>query len=182
MPKSKTAKPNYAARRKELSAHTDQFCADLLNDEYRDMCRTMVKGLCLSGSPGMEGDARLWAAAVVAAIGQVNFLDDKSFKPFYTRADLAKRLGYSYARLKKYTDVLVEGFDLQPFDLDFTLPSMMKHNPLVTLLASPKALFGECCGGNCCGEACEKEDCCQKPKGKSSSRKRARTEPSEPRP
>jgi hypothetical protein len=163
MPTTKTANVTPAARRKELVAHTDQFCANLLNDEYRDMCRTMVKCLCVRGSPALEGDGRLWAAAVVAAVGKVNFLDDNSFKPFYTRADLAKRLGYSYSRLKKYTDILVEGFGLTPFDLDFTLPSLMKQNPLVTLLASPSALF-QCCGGECAGAACEKEDCCQKPK------------------
>ena len=163
MPKTRSPKSSYATRQKELTAHTDQFCTDLLNDEYRDMCRVMVKGLCVRGSPALEGDARLWAAAVVAALGKVNFLDDNSFQPYYSRMDLAKLLGYSYSRLKKYADILIDGFELSPFDLDFTLPSLMKHNPLVTLLASPSALLGNCCAAPARARLASREDCCQKP-------------------
>lgn len=163
MAPAKSAKPTLAARCKEITAHTDQFCADLLNEEYRDMCRLMAKNFCVKGSPALEGDARKWAAAVVNAVGYVNFLGDKSFPPHYTRQELAKRLGYSLSTLKKYTDVLIQGFELAPFDLDFTLPSLMDNNPLLALISSPSVLLGNCCGGTCDsdGERCEDDDCCQ---------------------
>lgn len=157
------AKPTPSARYQEIATHTDAFCAQLLNEEYRDMCRLMAKNFCVKASPALEGDARKWAAAIVNAVGYVNFLTDKTFPPYYTVQDLAKRLGYSYSTLKKYTDVLIEGFELTRFDLDFTLPSLMKMNPLLALINSPSVLLGECSGETPdeAHECCQDDSCCQ---------------------
>lgn len=160
--------------KKELIEHTDAFCKDLLNEEYRDMCRVMAKGLCVEDSPAFAGDTRTWAAAIVATVGYVNFLDDASFKPYISQTDLAKKLDIPKAVLNKHRKVLIDGFDLIPFDPDFTLPSMIPMNPLITLASSPTLLEGccqagscsdsesGCCeNGNCSMEGCDRVDCCQ---------------------
>lgn len=163
--------------KKELIKHTDAFCKELLNDEYRDMCRVMAKGLCVEESPARTGDIRTWAAAIVATVGYVNFLDDKEFQPFISQGDLAKKLGVSKTTLNKHRKILIDGFDLIPFDPDFTLPSMIPMNPLITMaMASSPTILEDCCmDGSCCKnggcsmEGCEREDCCKlemKPKKK----------------
>lgn len=147
--------------KKQLSQHTDAFCKELLNKEYRDMCRVMVKGLCVEGSPALKGDVKTWAAAVVASVGMVNALDDPQFTPHYTKAQLAKKMGIPLAVLNKHTKVLVTGFDLMPYDPDFTIPSLIPMNPLIAMASSP-TLLQECCEGEGCCEMveCVEEGCC----------------------
>jgi hypothetical protein len=152
---------------KELTRHTDQFCKELLNKEYRDMCRVMARGLCVENSPARQGDLRTWAAAIVGAVGFVNFLHDPKLPLHYKKSDLARKLGVPLSSFNKHTKALIDGFDLIPFDPDFTLPSMISINPLIAMATSP-TLLDECCSaGSCCAEngcdpsACEKDVCCQ---------------------
>lgn len=152
---------------KDLTKHTDLFCKELLNKEYRDMCRVMARGLCVKNSPARQGDLHTWAAAIVGAVGFVNFLHDPELPLYYKKSELARKLGVPLAAFNKHTKALIDGFDLIPFDPDFTLPSMIPMNPLIAMATSP-TMMGECCSaGSCCAEngcdpsACEKEDCCQ---------------------
>lgn len=167
--------------KKELTRHTDAFCKTLLNKEYRDMCRVMVKGFCIEESPGRKGDIRTWAAAIVGAVGYVNALFTKSSEPHYTKAQLAKKMNVPLAEFNKHLKVVVNGFDLIEFDPDFTLPSMIPMNPLIAMAVSPTLLqesceVVECCGNDECSmegcseercsmQGCEREDCCQKQPG-----------------
>lgn len=180
-PTKKTSLTPLPELKKQLTKHTDAFCKELLNKEYRDMCRVMAKGFCIEESPARTGDVRTWAAAIVAAVGMVNALDDAQFTPHYTKAQLAKKMGVPLAELNKHTKVLVSGFDLIPYDPDFTIPSMIALNPLIAMACSP-TLLGECCeegscceGSSCSMQGCDKEDCCQlqvKPKKKANATKR----------
>jgi hypothetical protein len=153
---------------KELIKHTDAICKQHLNTEYRDMCRVMAKGLCVDESPARVGDPATWAKAIVATVGYVNFLDDPEMKPFISRGDLAKKMGISQTTLNKHRKVLIDGFDIIPFDPDFTLPSLIPMNPLIAMATSPTLLAGDCCeegsccvGGSCSMEGCDREDCCK---------------------
>ncbi|SJM94893.1 DUF6398 domain-containing protein [Crenothrix polyspora] len=54
---------------------TDTFCDQYLNDEYKEMVRLAVAALCRKRpSPLLKGKENTWAAAVVHALGMVNFL------------------------------------------------------------------------------------------------------------
>ncbi len=174
-PATKTKKPAVRVKKlsletlqKELIQHTDAFCEQHLNAEYRDMCRVMAKGLCVDESPARVGDTAIWAGAIVATVGYVNFLDDPEMKPFISRGDLAKKLGISQTTLNKHRKVLIDGFDIIPFDPDFTLPSLIPMNPLIAMATSPTLIEGDCCeaggcceGGSCSMEGCGEEGCCQ---------------------
>jgi len=167
-PATKSKLHSLETLQKELIKHTDAFCKQHLNTEYRDMCRVMAKGLCVEESPARQGDPAIWAGAIVATVGYVNFLDDKELKPYLSRGDLAKKLGISQTILNKHRKVLIDGFDIIPFDPDFTLPSMIPMNPLIAMATSPTLLEGDCCeeggcceGGSCSMEGCGKEGCCQ---------------------
>jgi len=181
-PRKKAAKPRLRSLpdlKKELSRHTDALCKALLNKEYQNMSRVMVKGFCVEESPGRRGDVHIWAAALVGAVGYVNALFKKGSEPHLTKAQLAKKAGIPLTDFNKHLKIVIYGFDLIEYDPDFTLPSMIPMNPLIAMAASPTLLNEEeeqgevCCGGGSCSiqectegecsmDACEREDCCQK--------------------
>ena len=67
-------------------ALTDEVCADLPDEEYASLARTVVAKLARKRpSPIQSGRASTWAGAVVYALGQVNFLFDSSTKPIRDR-------------------------------------------------------------------------------------------------
>src|SRR5438046_6970097 len=65
-----------------ITALTDDFCAQHLNDEYRQVIHRLVGTLARKcHSPLLRGKESVWAAAVVHAIGRINFLDDAAQTP-----------------------------------------------------------------------------------------------------
>src|SRR5437763_5901972 len=61
---------------------TDAACREHLDDEYGRLVRRLVGRLARKRpSPLVRGDARIWAAGAIYAIGQVNFLFDRSQTP-----------------------------------------------------------------------------------------------------
>lgn len=69
-------------RYREVSALTDAFCCEHLNDDYAALSRRAIAALCRKRpSPLMSGNVNTWACAVVYALGQINFLDDRSMAP-----------------------------------------------------------------------------------------------------
>lgn len=64
---------------------TSAFCAENLDDDYLQLCEKLIKKLGRKRDvPFQRGKLEIWAAAVVYAIGSINFLFDKSFEPFMT--------------------------------------------------------------------------------------------------
>jgi hypothetical protein len=63
----------------EILAVSDQVCAAHLDEEYAELCRVLVARLARKRpSPLARGDVRIWAAEAIYAVGQVNFLFDRS--------------------------------------------------------------------------------------------------------
>jgi uncharacterized protein DUF6398 len=77
-----------------LVALTDAFCRDHLDEEYAELARCAAAALCRRRpSPLLSGGINTWACAVVYALGQVNFLGDKSSSPHMAMQDLCARFG-----------------------------------------------------------------------------------------
>jgi hypothetical protein len=82
------------ARYDQIVALTDEFCNRHLNDEYRELAQYMAAALCRKRpSPVASGQVRSWACGIIYALGQVNFLSDKSFEPYMTMADVCAEFG-----------------------------------------------------------------------------------------
>jgi hypothetical protein len=55
----------------EITAITDEFCAEHLDDEYAQLCRRLSAKLARKRpSPLARGDRLIWAAGVVHVIGR----------------------------------------------------------------------------------------------------------------
>src|SRR3954462_15215915 len=65
-----------------ITALTDAFCRDHLNEEYRDLARAMTAALCRKRpNPLASGQPRTWACGIIHVLDQLNFLSDKFGMP-----------------------------------------------------------------------------------------------------
>src|SRR5580693_10313075 len=78
----------------EMLAITDELCRACLDREYAELGRELVARLARRRpSPLARGDVRIWAAGGLYALGQINFLFDRSQQPHLTAGELARQLG-----------------------------------------------------------------------------------------
>jgi hypothetical protein len=124
----------FLGRFSELVELTDRFCDAHLNAEYKRLCRKMAEAVCQDGWPVLHGKPEGWAAGIVYALGQVNFLTDPSQTPHMTAAETAGGLGVSPATMNAKAKVIRQGLGLVPFDPDWCLPGNLESNPLVWML------------------------------------------------
>lgn len=84
--------------------------------------------------PFLSGKIDIWAAAVVYAIGSINFLFDKSFKPFVTAQELCDYFGTKPGTTRQKARAIEEMFKLQYYDPEFSTKHMLADNPMKDLV------------------------------------------------
>ncbi len=118
----------------ELVALTDEFCNELLDVEYQQLCRDVAIGLCQHGSPVKRGKRISWASGIVYTVGWVNFLGDPKTEPHLRSEEIAEWFGISTGTMLSKSKTIREGLDIMQLDPGFTLPSLLDENPLVWML------------------------------------------------
>jgi hypothetical protein len=115
-----------------ITALTDAFCSNHLNDEYRDLVRTMTASLCRKRpSPLASGQPRTWACGIVHVLGQLNFLSDKTSKPFMTTAEVCTAFGVGQSTTSAKARVISDALHTHRMDPAWMLRSFVDQNPLV---------------------------------------------------
>ena len=115
-------RPTYDA----LAERTDAFCAAHLNAEYATLCRELAAALARKRpSPLASGKPEAWACGIVYALGNFNYLFDKTQTPYMRSSDLCALFGVGKstgaAKAKQIRDL----FKLSPFDHHWCLPSRL---------------------------------------------------------
>jgi hypothetical protein len=126
----KAMQPKYDA----VVALTDPFCAEHLNNEYRDLARAMTAALCRKRpSPLGSGQPRTWACGIVYLLGQLNFLTDKSTQPYMATADLCKAFGVGVSTAQGKAKVISDALGTNRMDPAWMLRGFIDKNPMVWL-------------------------------------------------
>jgi len=112
----------------------DAFCDTHLNEDYKRLCHEMAEVLCLADFPLDEGQPTCWAAAIVHAIGWVNFLQDPHHSPHMTTTQIADCFGVSQSTMLAKSKIIRDELDLIQMDPDWCTPAMLENNPLVWML------------------------------------------------
>ena len=129
---SRSVPKSMQATYETITALTDAFCREHLNDEYLELARDMAAALCRKRpSPVVSGQPRTWACGIVYALGQTNFLSDRSFKPFMTMADVCAGFGVGQSTASAKAQVISRALKISPLNPEWSLPSLMERNPLV---------------------------------------------------
>lgn len=116
----------------EIVSLTDEFCKQHLNEEYAEMSRKMTAALARKRpSPLSRGKANSWACGIVYALGQVNFLFDKSQTPHIRPDGLCQVFNIAQStggnKAKQIRDLL----KIHIFDPNWTLPRLIDSTPMV---------------------------------------------------
>ena len=81
----------------------------------------------------MAGRAEIWAAAIVYALGSINFLFDKSFPPSVSPDSLCDYFGMSPRTVSQKAKLIRDMFKMGYYDSEFSSEHMKENNPLVRL-------------------------------------------------
>lgn len=125
---------SHADRYREILALVDVFCETHLNAEYKELSRKMAAAVCRKKGPALRGKASGWAAGIVYALGQVNFLTDPAQTPHMTSGQIAAGFGVSPATMMGKAKAIRDGLELMPLHPEWCLPSKLEDNPLVWML------------------------------------------------
>ena len=113
-----------------ITALTDAFCRDRLNEEYADMCRRLAAVLARKRpTPLARGNEETWACGIIRTIGWVNFLDDSSHQPHMKLTAIDKAFGVAESTGQGKSKSIRTMLRISQFDPQWTLPSQIEDNP-----------------------------------------------------
>lgn len=119
----------------QLMVLTDTVCREHLDAEYADLCRALIGKLGRKRpSPVTRGDPRIWAAGVVYAVGQLNFIFDPAQMPHATADQLSEWLGVKKTTMANKARLIRDSLKLNHFDTEFMRRALIDDNPLTWLL------------------------------------------------
>ncbi len=84
--------------------------------------------------PFKRGKLEIWAAAVIYAIGSINFLFDKSFEPYIKVEEISDYFGTKNSTVSNKAGQIRKMLDLTMFDNEFATEHMNETNPFNDLV------------------------------------------------
>lgn len=82
----------------------------------------------------MRGDARIWAAGAIYAVGQVNFLFDRSQTPHVTAKQLTEALGVVQTTMANKAGIINRALGIGMFEPDLTRVATIEQHPMAWLV------------------------------------------------
>jgi hypothetical protein len=126
----------------EVAGIAADFCREHLDGEYAQLSVALSAKLARKRpSPLLRGDRRIWASAVVYALGRVNFLSDPSQTPHLPTESLARSLGVKQTTMAAKGRVVMDLLGMDHFDTEFCLPSRMASHPTAWLVSIGGLLY-----------------------------------------
>jgi hypothetical protein len=119
----------------QIIAVTDAVCVEHLDAEYAELCRRVVGRLSRKRpSPIVRGDLRIWAAGVVYAVGQLNFIFDPAQTPHATADQLSTWLGVKKTTMANKAVMVRDVLKLDHFDSELMRRELVHRSPFTWLL------------------------------------------------
>jgi len=117
-------------KEKKLLELTGSFCDQNLDDDYYQLCQKLVLKLGRKRDvPFKSGKIEIWAAAVIHAIGSINFLFDKSFEPYVTAEQICEYFGTKKSTVSNKARQIKDMFNMWYYNSDFSTQHTTESNP-----------------------------------------------------
>ena len=117
---------------KDIRKLVKDVCQKHLDKEYAEVSANMLDELATL-RPGPFEDrakAKSWAAGIVYAVAQVNFLSDPSFEPYMKMSDLAKLFNVGQETASTKAKIIWDMLDIIMLDPRWTVASLQNENPI----------------------------------------------------
>ena len=122
-------------RAQQILDITDAACREHLDEEYGLITRRLVARLARKRpSPIVRGDARIWAAGAIYAVGQVNFLFDRTQTPHMTAKQLAQALGVVQTTMANKAGIINRALDIGIFEPGLSRVATLEQHPMAWLV------------------------------------------------
>jgi hypothetical protein len=119
----------------EIVGITDAVCLAVLDEEYADLARRAAAKLARKRpSPLASGRRINWAAGIVHALGQVNFLSDPASEPCLTADELSEAFGVAKATMGGKAKLVRDLLRIDPFSPEFQRADVVEQNPMIWLI------------------------------------------------
>jgi len=124
-----------AEKAQRLIEMTAGFCDEYLDEDYKQLCEKLIRKMSRKRNvPFLSGRIEIWAAAIVYAIGSINFLFDQSFEPYASGDDICNYFGTSKSTASQKAKVIRDMFKLGYWDKEFSTSHMMQSSPFSNLV------------------------------------------------
>ena len=111
------------------------FCDEYLDEEYKQLCEKLIRKMSRKRNvPFLSGRLEIWAAAIIHALGSINFLFDPSFEPYVSVGGIANYFGPSKSTVSQKAKVIREMFKMRYYDEEFSTTCMEESNPFSDLV------------------------------------------------
>ncbi|RCV65501.1 hypothetical protein C5S53_03410 [Methanophagales archaeon] len=114
----------------QLISLTIEFCEQHLGDEYEQLCEKLIRKMSRKRNvPYLAGRIEIWAAAVIYALGQINFLFDRSFEPYATHDDICDHFGTKKSTTSQKAKFIRDMFKMRYGNDEFLTERNKKDEP-----------------------------------------------------
>jgi Domain of unknown function (DUF6398) len=116
----------------EIVGITDSVCLSVLDEEYADLARRAVAKLARKRpSPLHSGRRATWAAGVVYALGQANFLSDPTVGPCASADQLSAAFGVAKSTMSSKARQVRDLLRISHFSPEFQRADVTAKNPFI---------------------------------------------------
>ena len=144
---STNVKEKLDEKKAQLLKLTLEFSKKYLNEEYDDVIKKLINKMARKREvPFISGRIEIWSAAVIHALGTINFLFDKSSKPYVSATEIYEYFGTKQSTTSQKSKKIRDMFNMTYFDSDFSTGAVEQNNPfnnlsLVNGLMVPKGML-----------------------------------------
>ena len=123
-------KENVMQRQQEIIQLAKDFCNEQLNEEYATLAEKLICKLGRKRNvPFVTGQTAIWAAAVIHALGSINFLFDKSSEPYASIDDICDYFGTKKSTSSSKSKEIRDLLKLRCWDKEFSTQKTANNNP-----------------------------------------------------
>lgn len=116
----------------EIVDITDSVCLGVLDGEYADLARQAVAKLARKRpSPLVGGRRATWAAGVLYALGQANYLFDPANELHVTADQLSEAFGVAKSTMSSKAKLIRDLLRISPHSTEFQRADVAAQNPLI---------------------------------------------------
>lgn len=128
-------KASIEQKMQELIKMTAGFCNTYLDEDYKKLCEKLLRRMSRKRNvPFLSGEIKIWAAAIIHALGTINFLFDRSFEPYISAGDISTYFGISKSTVSKKAKLIRDMFKMRHWDEEFSTNHIRQNNPFSNLV------------------------------------------------
>ena len=117
-------------KRKILVEMTAEFCNAYLDEDYKQLCEKLILKMSRKRNvPFLYGRSDIWAAAIIHALGSINFLFDQSFEPYVSAENISNYFDTSKSTVSQKAKVISDMFRMRYWDNELSTIHMIENKP-----------------------------------------------------